>query len=175
MVEEEAEAKHATCLYRAHTYVLLPALHDRADGFCLSLFHLLALYSSVPLVSRTVRRRPSFPDPTPPPHNPVVESPGGAKWLSTGNGGMSGMSAGVTRNEVIAAIGVILAACVATVMAVHRLDQDKADAEVKRVEGEAEDRTPGVLHDWTSRHAVFETHAGRPIKTKCETQSGSRR
>ena len=26
MVEEEAEAKHVTCLYLAHTYLLLPAL-----------------------------------------------------------------------------------------------------------------------------------------------------
>ena len=50
------------------------------------------------------------------------------------------MSAGVTRNEVIAAIGVMLAACVATATAVHRLDQGKADAEVKRVQGEAEAR-----------------------------------
>ena len=73
--------------------------------------------------------------------------PGGAKLLSTGNGGMSGMSAGVTRNEVIAAIGVMLAACVATATAVHRLDQGKAEArlmsanaEVKRIQGEAEVR-----------------------------------
>ena len=60
--------------------------------------------------------------------------------LSTANGGMSGMSAGVTRNEVIAAIGVMLAACVATATAVHRLDQGEAEAEVKRVQGEAEAR-----------------------------------
>ena len=66
--------------------------------------------------------------------------PGGAKLLSTANGGMSGMSAGVTRNEVIAAIGVMLAACVATATAVHRLDQGEAEAEVKRVQGEAEAR-----------------------------------
>lgn len=65
--------------------------------------------------------------------------------LSTANGGMSGMSAGVTRNEVIAATGVMLAACVATATAVHRLDQGEAEArlmsanaEVKRVHGEAE-------------------------------------
>ena len=70
--------------------------------------------------------------------------PGGAKLLSTANGGMSGMSAGVTRNEVIAAIGVMLAACVATATAVHRLDQGEAEArlisanaEVKRIQGEA--------------------------------------
>jgi hypothetical protein len=60
--------------------------------------------------------------------------------LSTANGGMSGMSAGVTRNEVIAAIGVMLAVCVATATAVHRLDQGEAEAEVKRVQGEAEAR-----------------------------------
>ena len=66
--------------------------------------------------------------------------PGGAKLLSTGNAGMSGMSAGVTRNEVIAGIGVMLAASVATATAVHRLEQGKADAEVKRVQGEAEAR-----------------------------------
>ena len=66
--------------------------------------------------------------------------PGGAKLLSTGNGGMSGMSAGVTRNEVIAAIGVMLAACVATATAVHRLDQGEAEAEVKRIQVEAEAR-----------------------------------
>jgi hypothetical protein len=66
--------------------------------------------------------------------------PGGAKLLSTANGGMSGMSAGVTRNEVIAAIGVMLAACVATATAVHRLDQGEAEAEVKRIQGEAEAR-----------------------------------
>ena len=66
--------------------------------------------------------------------------PGGAKLLSTANGGMSGMSAGVTRNEVIAAIGVMLAACIATATAVHRLDQGEAEAEVKRVQGEAEAR-----------------------------------
>ena len=66
--------------------------------------------------------------------------PRGAKLLSTANGGMSGMSAGVTRNEVIAAIGVMLAACVATATAVHRLDQGEAEAEVKRVKGEAEAR-----------------------------------
>ena len=57
--------------------------------------------------------------------------------LSTANGGMSGMSAGVTRNEMIAAIGVMLAACVATATAVHRLDQGEAEAEVKRIQGEA--------------------------------------
>ena len=80
--------------------------------------------------------------------------PGGAKLLSTGSGGMSGMSAGVTRNEVIAAIGVMLAACVATATAVHRLDQGETEArlmstearlmsaearsyaEIKRVQGE---------------------------------------
>ena len=77
--------------------------------------------------------------------------PGGAKLLSTGSGGMSGMSAGVTRNEVIAAIGVMLAACVATATAVHRLDQGETEArlmsaearsyaEIKRVQGEAEAR-----------------------------------
>ena len=66
--------------------------------------------------------------------------PGGAKLLSTANGGMSGMSAGVTRNEVIAAIGVMLAACVATATAVHRLDQGEAEAEVKRIQVEAEAR-----------------------------------
>ena len=60
--------------------------------------------------------------------------------LSTANGGMSGMSAGVTRNEVIAAIGVMLAACVATATAVHRLDQGEAEAEVKRIQVEAEAR-----------------------------------
>ena len=49
MVEEEAEAKYVTCLYLAHTYLLLPALHDRADGLLVS-FSPLALYSSDPLV-----------------------------------------------------------------------------------------------------------------------------
>ena len=60
--------------------------------------------------------------------------PGGAKLLSTGSGGMSGMSAGVTRNEVIAAIGVMLAACVATATAVHRLDQGETEARLMSAE-----------------------------------------
>ena len=42
MVEEEVDAKHVTCLYLAHTYLLLPALHDRADGLLVS-FSPLAL------------------------------------------------------------------------------------------------------------------------------------
>ena len=73
MVEEEAEAKHVTCMYLAHTYVLLPALHDRADGLLVS-FSPLALYSSDPLVPYCTSPT-LFPDPTPPPHNRLVEPP----------------------------------------------------------------------------------------------------
>ena len=59
--------------------------------------------------------------------------PGGAKLLSTANGGTS---ARVTRNEVIAGTGVMLAACVATATAVHQLDKRETEAEIKRIEGE---------------------------------------
>ena len=93
--------------------------------------------------------------------------PGGAKLLSTGNGGMSGMSAGVTRNEVIAAVGVMLAACVATATAVHRLDQGKADAEVRRIEGERallERMWRNEIEHYKREVQLFYTHDYEPYK-----------
>ena len=89
--------------------------------------------------------------------------PGGAKLLSTGNGGMSGMSAGVTRNEVIAAVGVMLAACVATATAVHRLDQ----GEIKRIEGEralAESMWRNEIEHYKREVQLFYTHDYEPYK-----------
>ena len=115
--------------------------------------------------------------------------PGGAKLLSTGSGGMSGMSAGVTRNEVIAAIGVMLAACVATATAVHRLDQGETearlmsaearsyaeikrvqgekDAEIKRIEGEralAESMWRNEIEHYKREVQLFYTHDYEPYK-----------
>ena len=84
--------------------------------------------------------------------------------LSTANGGMSGMSAGVTRNEVIAAIGVMLAACVATATAVHRLDQGEAEAEVKRVQGEAEAEVKRVQGEAEARLMSAEARSYAEIK-----------
>ena len=105
-------------------------------------------------------------------------SPGGAKLLSTANGGMSGMSAGVTRNEVIAAIGVMLAACVATATAVHRLDQGEAEArlrsaearsyaEIKRIEGEralAESMWRNEIEHYKREVQLSYTHDYEPYK-----------
>ena len=105
-------------------------------------------------------------------------SPGGAKLLSTANGGMSGMSAGVTRNEVIAAIGVMLAACVATATAVHRLDQGEAEArlmsaearsyaEIKRIEGEralAESMWRNEVEHYKREVQLSYTHDYEPYK-----------
>ena len=104
--------------------------------------------------------------------------PGGAKLLSTGSGGMSGMSAGVTRNEVIAAIGVMLAACVATATAVHRLDQGETEArlmsaearsyaEIKRIEGEralAESMWRNEIDHYKREVQLFYTHDYEPHK-----------
>ena len=100
--------------------------------------------------------------------------PGGAKLLSTANGGMSGMSAGVTRNEVIAAIGVMLAACVATATAVHRLDQGEAEArlmsayaEIKRIEGEralAESMWRNEIEHYKREVQLSYTHDYEPYK-----------
>ena len=104
--------------------------------------------------------------------------PGGAKLLSTGNGGMSGMSAGVTRNEVIAAIGVMLAVCVATATAVHRLDQGEAEArlmsaearsyaEIKRIEGEralAESMWRNEIEHYKREVQLSYTHDYEPYK-----------
>ena len=100
--------------------------------------------------------------------------PGGAKLLSTANGGMSGMSAGVTRNEMIAAIGVMLAACVATATAVHRLDQGEAEArlmsayaEIKRIEGEralAESMWRNEIEHYKREVQLSYTHDYEPYK-----------
>ena len=104
--------------------------------------------------------------------------PGGAKLLSTANGGISGMSAGVTRNEVIAAIGVMLAACVATATAVHRLDQGEAEArlmsaearsyaEIKRIEGEralAESMWRNEIEHYKREVQLSYTHDYEPYK-----------
>ena len=98
--------------------------------------------------------------------------------LSTANGGMSGMSAGVTRNEVIAAIGVMLAACVATATAVHRLDQGEAEArlmsaearsyaEIKRIEGEralAESMWRNEIEHYKREVQLSYTHDYEPYK-----------
>ncbi len=98
--------------------------------------------------------------------------------LSTGSGGMSGMSAGVTRNEVIAAIGVMLAACVATATAVHRLDQGETEArlmsaearsyaEIKRIEGEralAESMWRNEIEHYKREVQLSYTHDYEPYK-----------
>ena len=97
--------------------------------------------------------------------------------LSTA-GGMSGMSAGVTRNEVIAAIGVMLAACVATATAVHRLYQGEAEArlmsaearsyaEIKRIEGEralAESMWRNEIEHYKREVQLSYTHDYEPYK-----------
>ena len=104
--------------------------------------------------------------------------PGGVKLLSTANGGMSGMSAVVTRNEVIAAIGVMLAACVATATAVHRLDHGEAEArlmsaearsyaEIKRIEGEralAESMWRNEIEHYKREVQLSYTHDYEPYK-----------
>ncbi len=77
------------------------------------------------------------------------------------------MSAGVTRNEVIAAVGVMLAACVATATAVHRLDQGKADAEVRRIEGERallERMWRNEIEHYKREVQLFYTHDYEPYK-----------
>jgi hypothetical protein len=81
------------------------------------------------------------------------------------------MSAGVTRNEVIAAIGVMLAACVATATAVHRLDQGEAEArlmsanaEVKRVHGEAEAEVKRIQGEAGARLMSAEARSYAEIK-----------
>ena len=72
-------------------------------------------------------------------------SRGGAKYLSTINGTTSASATKVeTYTSIGVVLGVVVAACVATATAVHRLDQ----GEVKRIQGErtlAEQRMQGEI------------------------------
>ena len=71
-------------------------------------------------------------------------SRGGAKYLSTINGTTSASATKVeTYTSIGVVLGVVVAACVATATAVHRLDQgertladQRMQGEIKRIEGE---------------------------------------
>jgi len=64
-------------------------------------------------------------------------SRGGAKYLSTINGTTSASATKVeTYTSIGVVLGVVVAACVATATAVHRLDQERMQGEVKRIQGE---------------------------------------
>jgi len=68
-------------------------------------------------------------------------SRGGAKYLSTINGTTSASATKVeTYTSIGVVLGVVVAACVATATAVHRLDQE----EVKRIQGERQEEVKRI-------------------------------
>jgi len=91
-------------------------------------------------------------------------SRGGAKYLSTINGTTSASATKVeTYTSIGVVLGVVVAACVATATAVHRLDQE----EVKRIQGErtlAEQMWKNEIDHYKREVQLHYTHDYEPFQ-----------
>jgi len=89
------------------------------------------------LVWRALRRTCMHTHHSPSTAGETRVSRGGAKYLSTINGTTSASATKVeTYTSIGVVLGVVVAACVATATAVHRLDQERMQGEIKRIQGE---------------------------------------